>query len=156
MAKEERDTNVHKNAHKIALSKLKLVKDDVSYDVSKILSVALAHAVGMEDASRIERFIEAMAGRSLGELVYDDIKRAIEYLELALGTSTPKVISKLIKALIDYSNCDISLDYGKKNDKYEALELAIKDLIKCLKGRSRRSKEVTNKLLKELQSKRGK
>jgi len=146
MAKEERETYVRKKAHKIDLSKLKLVKDDVSYDVSKILSVALAHAVGTEDASRIERFIKTMAGRSLGELAYDDVKRAIEYLELGLGTSTPRVISKLIIALIDYSNCDISLDYGK-NDKYEALELAIKDLIKCLKGRSRRIKEITNNLL---------
>ncbi len=149
MVKEERDTN----AHKIDLSKLKLAKDDVSYDVSKILSDALAHAVGTEDASRIERFIETMAGRSLGELAYDNVKRAIEYLELALGTSTPKVISELIKALIDYSNCDISLDY-EKIDGYEALELAIKDLIKCLKGKSRRIKEVTNKLLKELRSKK--
>jgi len=151
MTKEEKDTNVYK----IDLSKLKLVKDDISYDVSKILSDALAHAIGTEDASRIERFIETMAGRSLGELAYDDVKRAIEYLELALGTSTPRVISELIKALIDYSNCDISLDYEKTNG-YEALELAIKDLIKCLKGRSRRIKEITNNLLKELQSKRKK
>ena len=151
MTKKERDTNVHK----IDLSKLKLVKDDVSYDVSKILSDALAHATGTEDASRIERFIETMAGRSLGELAYDDVKRAIEYLELALGTSTPKVISELIKALINYSNCDISLDY-ERIDGYEALELAIKDLIKCLRERSKKIREITNNLSKELQSRRGK
>ncbi|OYT48061.1 MAG: hypothetical protein B6U85_03555 [Desulfurococcales archaeon ex4484_42] len=151
MTKKERDTNVHK----VDLSKLKLAKDDVSYDVSKILSDALAHAIGTEDASRIERFIETMAGRSLGELAYDDVKRAIEYLELALGTSTPKVISELIKALINYSNCDISLDY-ERIDGYEALELAIKDLIKCLRERSKKIREITNNLSKELQSRRGK
>jgi len=143
------------DARKVDLGKLKLDRDDFSYDVSRILSNALVHAIGAEDASRIERFIETMSGKSLGELVYDDVKKVIEYLELALGTSTPRVVNELVKALMNYSNCDINVDY-ERIDGYEALELVIRDLIKCLKGRSKRIREIASNLLKEILLKRSK
>ena len=137
---------------KVSMDKIDLMsgksKEDFSYDLSYIINNALYDVMGREDAIRIIRFIESIEGRNLGELASEDVKRVIELFEIALGSSSHRVISDLIRALIDHSECRI--DYRGEDDERRALEYVINDIIECLRGRSRRTRELISNLLAEI------
>jgi len=137
---------------KVDIGKINLVgsksKEDFSYDLSYIINNALYDVMGREDAIRIIRFIESIEGRNLGELASEDVKRVIELFEIALGSSSHRVISDLIRALIDHSECRI--DYRGEGDERKALEHVINDIIECLRGKSKRARELISNLLAEI------
>jgi len=137
------------------LSNTKLSDDDQTYDLTRIINDALSRALNKDDVIRIQRFVETMTNKTLGEIFYEDINKAIELFEMAFGASAQRILSDLVKELMQDNECGLNPDsdsLSKYRSEQEILKHIIDSLIVCLKDRSKKSRDMVKNILKEIEN----